>query len=103
MVLVVVRERRHEKELGLSIDDDLLEAVDEVAARECVELLDQTLVAVRDLVRGLVAEECENILDLRDALRVGGLTVDAVVVKAVDGEVDDVDSRAGSRELGHEP
>ena len=69
VVLVVVRAARAQQQLGLSLDEDLLEAVDELAARERVELLDQVLVAVGDLVGGLLAEERENVLDLRDALR----------------------------------
>ena len=44
VVLVVVRQRGEQQQLGLVLDQDLLEAVDQVAAGERVELLDQVLV-----------------------------------------------------------
>ena len=68
VILVVVGQRGQQQQLGLVLDQDLLEAVDELAARERVELLDQVLVAVGDLVRRVLAEQREDVLDLVEAL-----------------------------------
>ena len=50
----------------------------------------------------LLAEEREDVLDLVQALLVARVAVDAVVVEAVDGEIDDVDAAAVLGQLGHQ-
>ena len=73
VVLVVVRQRGEQQQLGLVLVQDRLEAVDELAPGQRVELLDQVLVAVGDLVRGVGAEQREHVVDLVQALLVGGV------------------------------